>query len=79
MADYRLCTRFIFELDTRHDLDWKQLCELPAWFTFLLGLVMWLNFAVVAGGRAMYVHTPFTFATPVLSRIAFYSQLRDLR
>ncbi|KAK5137775.1 hypothetical protein LTR08_007347 [Meristemomyces frigidus] len=55
---YRVNYQFIFELDSRHDLDWKQLCELPAWFTFLLGLVMWLNFDVVAGGRAMYIYWP---------------------
>lgn len=34
-------------------LDWKQLCELPSWFTFLLGLTMWLNFVVVAGSETM--------------------------
>ena len=57
-ARYRVNYQFIFEFDTRHTLDWKQLCELPAWFAFLLGLMMWLNFSLVAGGEAMYVYWP---------------------
>lgn len=44
---------FIFEFDTRSMLHWKQLCELPAWFALLLGLVMWLNFDIVPGGETM--------------------------
>ena len=35
---------FIFEYDTRHVLDWRQLAELPCFFLFLNGLSMWLNF-----------------------------------
>ena len=35
---------FIFEFDTRHVLDWRQLAELPCFFLFLNGLSMWLNF-----------------------------------
>ncbi|KAK4539711.1 hypothetical protein LTR36_010422 [Oleoguttula mirabilis] len=57
-ARFRVNYQFIFEFDTRHVLDWKQLCELPAWFTFLLGVTMWLNFCVVAGGDAMYIYWP---------------------
>ena len=37
---------FIFEFDTRHNLDWRQLAELPCFFFFLLGLCIWLNFYV---------------------------------
>jgi len=35
---------FIFEYDTRHVLDWRQLAELPCLFAFLNGLFLWLNF-----------------------------------
>ncbi|KAI9878541.1 MAG: hypothetical protein M1830_000595 [Pleopsidium flavum] len=35
---------FIFEFDTRHVLDWRQLSELPCFFFFLEGLCLWLNF-----------------------------------
>ncbi|MCJ1394113.1 hypothetical protein MMC18_006991 [Xylographa bjoerkii] len=35
---------FIFEFDTRHNLDWRQLAELPSFFLFLEGLFLWLNF-----------------------------------
>ncbi|KAJ9617196.1 Xenotropic and polytropic retrovirus receptor 1 [Cladophialophora chaetospira] len=35
---------FIFEYDTRHVLDWRQLAELPCLFAFLNGLFIYLNF-----------------------------------
>ncbi len=35
---------FIFEYDTRHTLDWRQLAELPCLFTFLNGFFIYLNF-----------------------------------
>ncbi|KAH0840478.1 putative signal transduction protein Syg1 [Fonsecaea pedrosoi] len=35
---------FIFEYDTRHVLDWRQLAELPCFFLFLNGLFIYLNF-----------------------------------
>lgn len=35
---------FIFEFNTRHNLDWRQLSELPCFFYFVMGLCMWLNF-----------------------------------
>jgi xenotropic and polytropic retrovirus receptor 1 len=35
---------FIFEYDTRLVLDWRQLAELPCFFTFLNGLFIYLNF-----------------------------------
>jgi hypothetical protein len=35
---------FIFEYDTRHVLDWRQLAVLPCLFAFLNGLFLWLNF-----------------------------------
>lgn len=48
---------FIFELDTRNSLDWRQLSELPAICLFLMGLTMVLNFQLV-GGLAMFVYWP---------------------
>ncbi|KAI9725070.1 MAG: hypothetical protein M1812_000346 [Candelaria pacifica] len=35
---------FIFEFDTRHALDWRQLLELPCLLFALEGLFLWLNF-----------------------------------
>lgn len=35
---------FIFEYDTRHVLDWRQVSELPCFFLFLNGLFVYLNF-----------------------------------
>ncbi|KAF2743516.1 EXS-domain-containing protein, partial [Sporormia fimetaria CBS 119925] len=48
---------FVFEYDTRHHLDWRQLSELPCLYFFLLGLFMWLNFTQV-GGEEMYHFWP---------------------
>lgn len=48
---------FIFEFDTRHHLDWRQLCELPCLFFFFLGLIMWLNFNQF-GSDTIYVYYP---------------------
>jgi hypothetical protein len=62
---------FVFEYDTRHALDWRQLSEvrslasyvsglsnswqLPCFFMFMLGLFMWLNFLTI---DSMYVYWP---------------------
>lgn len=61
---FALCTRvftaskvnwqFIFELNRRHALSWRQIWEIPSWFLFLFGLTMYLNFNVQAGGDIMY-------------------------
>ncbi|KAI8933342.1 hypothetical protein NX059_009964 [Plenodomus lindquistii] len=48
---------FIFEYDTRHYLDWRQLAELPCWCFFMLGLFMQINFHQVGGDR-MYLYYP---------------------
>lgn len=44
-SQYRVNYQFIFEFDTRHNLNWKELCELPAWFGLLMGVVGWINFS----------------------------------
>ena len=48
---------FIFEFDTRHNLDWHQLSELPCFLFFLLGLCLWLNFQQI-GADAMFLYWP---------------------
>ncbi|KAH3950644.1 hypothetical protein HBI24_116920 [Parastagonospora nodorum] len=48
---------FIFEYDTRHFLDWRQLSELPCWCLFFLGLIMYLNFHQV-GGEHVFLYYP---------------------
>ncbi|RMZ68291.1 SPX N-terminal [Pyrenophora seminiperda CCB06] len=48
---------FIFEYDTRHHLDWRQLSELPCWCLFMLGLFMQINFHQV-GGESVYLYYP---------------------
>ncbi|KAL1302973.1 hypothetical protein AAFC00_003290 [Neodothiora populina] len=48
---------FIFEFDTRHNLDWRQLAEIPCFLFFLLGLMMWLNFSRFTSD-AMYIYWP---------------------
>ncbi|ETN44211.1 uncharacterized protein HMPREF1541_10762 [Cyphellophora europaea CBS 101466] len=40
----RINYAFVFEFDPRHTLDWRQLAELPCFFLFLQGLVIYLNF-----------------------------------
>ncbi|TKA81607.1 hypothetical protein B0A55_03565 [Friedmanniomyces simplex] len=50
---------FIFEFDSRHTLDWKQLAELPAYFWFLLGFTLWCNFAEPFGDMSgIYIYWP---------------------
>ncbi|EFR00998.1 SPX/EXS domain-containing protein [Nannizzia gypsea CBS 118893] len=46
---------FVFEYDTRHVLDWRQLSELPSLFSLLLGLCMWLNFRWI---NSFYIYWP---------------------
>ncbi|KAJ5562932.1 hypothetical protein N7461_001693 [Penicillium sp. DV-2018c] len=46
---------FVFEYDTRHTLEWRQLLEIPSLFFFMMGLFMWLNFSWY---NHMYVYWP---------------------
>ena len=48
---------FIFEFDTRHNLDWRQLAELPCFFFFLEGLCIWLNFYLTTFS-SMFLYWP---------------------
>lgn len=48
---------FIFEFDSRHNLDWHQLAELPCFLLSLLGICLWLNFQQ-SGTDAMFLYWP---------------------
>lgn len=58
---------FIFELDPRHRLDWRQLAEFPSFLILLLGLFMWVNFSRY-GTEAMFLYYPvlLIFVTALL-------------
>ncbi|KAK0651689.1 EXS family-domain-containing protein [Cercophora newfieldiana] len=49
---------FIFEFDTRNNLDWKQLAEFPSFFFGLLGVFLWLNFSRFGDWETMYLYYP---------------------
>ncbi|GAB7347012.1 hypothetical protein MBLNU459_g3160t1 [Dothideomycetes sp. NU459] len=48
---------FIFEFDTRHHIDWRQLSELPCFLWFCLGVTIWLNFSRFVND-SFYVYWP---------------------
>jgi hypothetical protein len=48
---------FVFELDLRNNLDWRELSEFPALLIFLLGFFMWLNFSRY-GTPDMFIYYP---------------------
>ncbi|KAI1495619.1 EXS family-domain-containing protein [Biscogniauxia marginata] len=48
---------FIFEFDTRHDLDWRQLVSFPSFFLLLFGLFFWLNFTRL-GTESLFLYYP---------------------
>lgn len=48
---------FIFEYDTRHVLDWRQLAELPCFFLFLNGVFLYLNFQITSS-ESFFLYWP---------------------
>nr|POE72930.1 protein syg1 [Quercus suber] len=46
---FKINYQLIFELDSRHNLDWKELAEIPAVCMCLLGVIMLLNFQQIGG------------------------------
>ena len=88
---YKVNYPFIFELDPRTYLDWRELAEFPSFFLFLFGFFLWLNFSRY-GNPAMYLYYPVIlifitllvlfFPAPILrhkSRNWFlYSHVRDI-
>lgn len=49
--------KFVFEFDPRHDLDWRQLSEFPAFLILLFGLFLWVNFSGY-GTPEMFIYYP---------------------
>ncbi|EMR84864.1 putative signal transduction protein [Botrytis cinerea BcDW1] len=49
--------KFVFEFDPRHDLDWRQLSEFPAFLILLFGLFLWINFSGY-GTPEMFIYYP---------------------
>ncbi|KAK0857885.1 Xenotropic and polytropic retrovirus receptor 1 [Friedmanniomyces endolithicus] len=69
---YKVNYPFIFEFDSRHTLDWKQLAELPAYFWFLLGFTIWCNFAEPFGDMSgMYIYWPVILVGVALLLLCF--------
>ncbi|KAI2609243.1 EXS-domain-containing protein [Hypoxylon sp. NC1633] len=48
---------FIFEFDTRHNLDWRQLSSFPSFFLCLFGIFIWINFTGY-GSEELYLYFP---------------------
>ncbi|CZT11722.1 related to SYG1 protein [Rhynchosporium graminicola] len=59
--------QFVFEFDTRHNLDWRQLSEFPSFLILVWGLFVWLNFSRY-GAPEMFIYYPviLIFATVAL-------------
>lgn len=60
---------FVFEYDTRHTLDWRQLAEIPCFLLFLNGLFVWINFEF-GDGHAMFRFWPVVLFGLTLITIA---------
>lgn len=52
--------QFIFEFDSRNQLDWRQLASFPSFFLLLFGVVFWLNFTLDT--PAMHLYYPVALA-----------------
>jgi xenotropic and polytropic retrovirus receptor 1 len=61
---------FIFEFDTRNNLDWRQLAMFPSFCFFLFGILMWLNFTRY-GTSAMFLYYPVVLIGLTLLLILF--------
>lgn len=57
-TDNRVNYPFIFELDHREHLDWKQLAEFPSFFFCLFGVIIWLNFTRYGDWEPMFLYFP---------------------
>lgn len=62
---------FIFELDSRNFLDWKQLAEFPSFFFALFGAFLWLNFSGIGNWESMYLHYPVLLICITLAILFF--------
>ncbi|UJO19205.1 uncharacterized protein CLAFUR5_07225 [Fulvia fulva] len=59
---YRVNFQNICDLEKRTTLDWKQMVEIPSWLWMIFGIIMYLNFEVMAGGYTMFVYWPVVLA-----------------
>ncbi|PHH55851.1 Protein SYG1 -like protein [Ceratocystis fimbriata CBS 114723] len=62
--------QFIFELDPRHQLDWRQMSEFPSFMSLLFGFFMWLNFSRY-GSASMFLYYPIILIAISLLIICF--------
>lgn len=62
---------FIFELDSRNFLDWKQLAEFPSFCFALLGVFLWLNFSRPGDWDSMYLYYPIILICITLGILFF--------
>ncbi|KAI1096654.1 EXS-domain-containing protein [Rostrohypoxylon terebratum] len=56
---------FIFEFDTRNNLDWRQLSSFPSFFLLLFGIFFWVNFTRY-GSDELYLYYPVILITITL-------------
>ena len=61
---------FIFGLDKRDSINWRQLSEIPSAFACILGVCMWLNFHPSIGPDTMYIYWPIVLIGVSTSRYA---------
>ncbi|KAI0392641.1 EXS-domain-containing protein [Xylariaceae sp. FL0594] len=61
---------FIFEFDTRHSLDWRQLASFPSFFLLLFGVFLWLNFSRF-GHDVLWLYYPVLLIVITLLIILF--------
>lgn len=61
---------FIFELDLRDHLDWREVAEFPSFFLLLFGLFIWLNFSQY-GASEMYLYYPVILVGVTVAVIFF--------
>lgn len=66
--------QFVFEFDSRHKLDWQELLNFPAFFSLLLGLLMWLNFSGY-GSQTMFLWYPLVLICLTVAIIFFPYQI----
>ena len=73
--------QFVFEFDTRHNLDWRELSEFPSFLILLFGLFIWINFSRL-GLPEMFIYYPviLIFVTVLLiflpAPVMFYRSRR---
>ncbi|KAF3920090.1 hypothetical protein AA313_de0201071 [Arthrobotrys entomopaga] len=57
---------FIFEFDTRNNLDWRELLELPSMFAFIQAVLMWFSFTPFWGEGFDRIWFPLIYVSVIL-------------